>query len=122
MSFVRSVLNRFRSASYDRLLELLNAKTIHLLGRYNRDQAANAMPDSSGPAAIPDFRRLHVGSNLAEIRAAGLRRATGDFDGELAGSALTTGRIQSRSKRSNGSNRARPFRRLLRDCRGDRPL
>jgi len=37
---IRSVLNRFRSADYDRLLGLLNEKTIHLLGLYNRDQAA----------------------------------------------------------------------------------
>ena len=36
---LRSVLNRFRSTDYDRLLGLLNEKTIHLLGRYNRDQA-----------------------------------------------------------------------------------
>jgi flavin-dependent dehydrogenase len=40
---VRSVLNRFRSGDYDRLLDLLNAKTIHLLGRYNRDQAARML-------------------------------------------------------------------------------
>jgi len=37
---IRSVLNRFRSPDYDRLLGLLNEKTIHLLGLYNRDQAA----------------------------------------------------------------------------------
>jgi digeranylgeranylglycerophospholipid reductase len=37
---IRNVLNRFRGADYDRLLDLLNEKTIHLLGRYNRDQAA----------------------------------------------------------------------------------
>ena len=40
---IRSVLNRFGSADYDRLLELLNAKTIRLLGRYNRDQAARIL-------------------------------------------------------------------------------
>ena len=38
---IRNVLNRFRGADYDRLLGLLNEKTIHLLGRYNRDQAAS---------------------------------------------------------------------------------
>jgi digeranylgeranylglycerophospholipid reductase len=37
---IRNVLNRFGGADYDRLLDLLNEKTIHLLGRYNRDQAA----------------------------------------------------------------------------------
>lgn len=37
---IRSVLNRFRSTDYDRLLGLLNEKTIRLLGFYNRDQAA----------------------------------------------------------------------------------
>jgi flavin-dependent dehydrogenase len=40
---IRSVLNRFRSADYDRLLDLLNEKTIHLLGIYNRDQAARML-------------------------------------------------------------------------------
>ena len=40
---LRSVLNRFRSADYDRLLGLLNEKTIHLLGRYNRDQAVRML-------------------------------------------------------------------------------
>jgi digeranylgeranylglycerophospholipid reductase len=40
---IRSVLNGFRSADYDRLLGLLNEKTIHLLGRYNRDQAAGML-------------------------------------------------------------------------------
>ena len=38
---IRNVLNRFRGADYDRLLGLLNEKAIQLLGRYNRDQAAN---------------------------------------------------------------------------------
>jgi len=38
---LRSVLNRFRSTDYDRLLALLNEKTIHLLGLYNRDHAAS---------------------------------------------------------------------------------
>ena len=38
---LRSVLNRFRSTDYDRLLALLNQKTIHLLGLYNRDHAAS---------------------------------------------------------------------------------
>jgi len=37
---LRSILNRFRSRDYDRLLGLLNEKTLDLLGRYNRDQAA----------------------------------------------------------------------------------
>jgi flavin-dependent dehydrogenase len=40
---IRSVLNRFGSADYDRLLDLLNPKTIHLLGRYNRDQAGRML-------------------------------------------------------------------------------
>lgn len=37
---IRSVLNRFHSVDYDRLLDLLDGKTIHLLGLYSRDQAA----------------------------------------------------------------------------------
>jgi hypothetical protein len=37
------VLNGFCSAGYDRLLGLLNEKTIQLLGRYNRDQAAGML-------------------------------------------------------------------------------
>jgi flavin-dependent dehydrogenase len=36
---IRTVLNRFHSADYDRLLDLLNERTIRLLGIYNRDQA-----------------------------------------------------------------------------------
>jgi flavin-dependent dehydrogenase len=40
---IRSVLNRFHSPDYDRLLELLNARTINLLGRYNRDQAVRML-------------------------------------------------------------------------------
>jgi flavin-dependent dehydrogenase len=40
---LRWVLNRFQSADYDRLLGLLNEKTLHLLGRYNRDQAARML-------------------------------------------------------------------------------
>ena len=40
---IRTVLNRFHSADYDRLLDLLNEKTIHLLGLYNRDQAAKML-------------------------------------------------------------------------------
>lgn len=40
---LRFVLNRFRSSDYDRLLGLLNEKTLHLLGRYNRDQAARLL-------------------------------------------------------------------------------
>ena len=39
IQFLPSVLNGFRSKDYDRLLGLLNAKTVALLGRYNRDQA-----------------------------------------------------------------------------------
>ncbi len=38
---IRSVLNGFRGVDYDRLLGLLNEKTIQLLGRYDRDQAAS---------------------------------------------------------------------------------
>ncbi|PYJ65443.1 MAG: hypothetical protein DME76_18220, partial [Verrucomicrobia bacterium] len=37
---IRSVLNRFHGRDYDRLLDLLNERTIHLLGLYSRDQAA----------------------------------------------------------------------------------
>jgi flavin-dependent dehydrogenase len=40
---IRNVLNRFRGADYDRLLDLLNPKTIELLGRYNRDHAAKML-------------------------------------------------------------------------------
>lgn len=40
---IRSVLNGFRGADYDRLLGLLNEKTVHLLGRYDRDQAASIL-------------------------------------------------------------------------------
>ena len=40
---LRCVLNRFRSRDYDRLLGLLNEKTLHLLGHYNRDQAARML-------------------------------------------------------------------------------
>jgi flavin-dependent dehydrogenase len=40
---LRCVLNRFRSKDYDRLLGLLNEKTLHLLGRYNRDQAGRML-------------------------------------------------------------------------------
>ena len=40
---IRSILNRFGSADYDRLLELLNPRTIRLLGCYNRDQAARML-------------------------------------------------------------------------------
>jgi len=40
---IRTILNRFHSADYDRLLDLLNEKTIHLLGLYNRDQAARML-------------------------------------------------------------------------------
>jgi flavin-dependent dehydrogenase len=38
---IRNVLNRFQGTDYDRLLELLNEKTIRLLGAYNRDQAVS---------------------------------------------------------------------------------
>ena len=37
--FIRNLLNHFDSKDYDRLLDLLNEKTIRLLGIYNRDQA-----------------------------------------------------------------------------------
>ena len=40
---LRLVLNRFHSRDYDRLLGLLNKKTVDLLGRYNRDQAARIL-------------------------------------------------------------------------------
>jgi hypothetical protein len=38
---IRKFLNRFDNTDYDRLLDLLNEKTIRLLGRYNRDRAAS---------------------------------------------------------------------------------
>jgi flavin-dependent dehydrogenase len=37
---IRSLLNGFTAQDYDRLLGLMNERTIYLLGRYNRDQAA----------------------------------------------------------------------------------
>jgi hypothetical protein len=37
---IRSVLNRFHSADYDRLLGLLNDEMIEVLAHYNRDHAA----------------------------------------------------------------------------------
>jgi flavin-dependent dehydrogenase len=40
---IRTILNRFRGADYDRLLDLLNDNTIRLLGVYNRDQAAKML-------------------------------------------------------------------------------
>ncbi|HEY2918591.1 MAG TPA: NAD(P)/FAD-dependent oxidoreductase [Candidatus Binatia bacterium] len=40
---IRNALNRFSGADYDRLLDLLNEKTIGLLGMYNRDQAAGLL-------------------------------------------------------------------------------
>ena len=40
---IRNVLNRFEAPDYDRLLELLNEKTIRLLGAYNRDQAVSVI-------------------------------------------------------------------------------
>jgi flavin-dependent dehydrogenase len=40
---IRTILNRFHSADYDRLLDLLNQRTIRLLGFYNRDQAARML-------------------------------------------------------------------------------
>lgn len=41
--FIRTMLNRFRSADYDRLLALLNEETVRLLGLYNRDRAARML-------------------------------------------------------------------------------
>ena len=41
--FIRWVLNSFHSKDYDRLLGLLNEKTIRLLSRTNRDQAAGIL-------------------------------------------------------------------------------
>ena len=38
---IRNVLNRFEAPDYDRLLDLLNEKTIRLLGAYNRDHAVS---------------------------------------------------------------------------------
>jgi flavin-dependent dehydrogenase len=74
---IRSVLNRFASADYDRLLELLNAKTIHLFGRYNRDQAATMLCRIllAQPRFV-ELRWLHVRSNVAKICAPELRRST----------------------------------------------
>ena len=40
---IRSALNRFQSADYDRLLDLLNEKMINLLGVHNRDHAARIL-------------------------------------------------------------------------------
>jgi flavin-dependent dehydrogenase len=40
---IRNVLNRFHSADYDRLLDLMNERTIRLLGIYNRDQAVSML-------------------------------------------------------------------------------
>ena len=40
---VRWFLNRFRSADYDRLLGLLDERTIRLLGRYDRDHAVSML-------------------------------------------------------------------------------
>jgi flavin-dependent dehydrogenase len=40
---IRNMLNRFGGADYDRLLDLLNPRTIELLGRYNRDHAAKML-------------------------------------------------------------------------------
>jgi flavin-dependent dehydrogenase len=40
---IRSVLNGFQRADYDRLLSLLNEKTIALLGRHSRDHAATML-------------------------------------------------------------------------------
>jgi flavin-dependent dehydrogenase len=40
---IRTVLNHFRSEDYDRLLSLLNGKTIRVLGRYHRDQAVTML-------------------------------------------------------------------------------
>jgi digeranylgeranylglycerophospholipid reductase len=40
---IRSVLNRFQGADYDRLLDLLNGKMIELLGLHNRDHAASIL-------------------------------------------------------------------------------
>ena len=37
---IRNFLNRFEHADYDRLLDLLNPRMIHLLGIHNRDHAA----------------------------------------------------------------------------------
>jgi hypothetical protein len=40
---IRTILNRFCSADYARLLSLLNEETVRLLGLYNRDQAARML-------------------------------------------------------------------------------
>jgi flavin-dependent dehydrogenase len=40
---IRTALNRFQGADYDRLLDLLNEDAINLLGRYNRDRAASVL-------------------------------------------------------------------------------
>ena len=40
---ISNVLNGFLGADYDRLLDILNTKTIELLGRYNRDHAAKML-------------------------------------------------------------------------------
>jgi flavin-dependent dehydrogenase len=66
--FIRSVLNRFHTADYDRLLGLLNEKIIEVLAHYNRDHAAKilwrlllAQPRFLGLAGVV-ARRLWAGS------------------------------------------------------------
>lgn len=63
---MRLVLNRFHSWDYDRLLGLLNKKTIDLLGRYNRDQAARILWRIV--VAQPRFLSFAVSSAGALIR------------------------------------------------------
>ena len=65
---IRSVLNRFQSADYDRLLDLLNEKMVELLGVHNRDHAASmlwrillAQPRLLGLAGI--FSRGMIGQS-----------------------------------------------------------
>ena len=68
---IRSVLNSFRSSDYDRLLGLLNERTIRLLGRGNRDQAAGMLlPNSSGSAAIVEVCNFLAPRDLATMSAA----------------------------------------------------
>jgi flavin-dependent dehydrogenase len=67
---IRSVLNRFQAADYDRLLELLNEKMISVLGAHNRDHAAKivcrllwAQPRFLSLAVVLS-RRLWLGSEV----------------------------------------------------------
>jgi flavin-dependent dehydrogenase len=74
---IRNALNRFNATDYDRLLALLNQKTRHLLGIYNRDQAAImvgrillAQPRFLGFAGLLLRRSRERAKHAAEIKSA----------------------------------------------------